>query len=79
MSGTTWRGVSHSAQNREAPPSPNCVRHPSWRDNGLFERQAEISREDLLSAIASLRESTLAGSRRNGSAGFQTAPSEVAI
>jgi len=45
-----------------------------------FERQAEISREDLLSAIASLRESTLAGSRRNGSAGFQTGPpSEVAI
>jgi ATPase family associated with various cellular activities (AAA) len=44
-----------------------------------FERQGEISREDLLSAIASLRESTLAGSRRNGSAGFQTRPSDVAI
>jgi ATPase family associated with various cellular activities (AAA) len=44
-----------------------------------FERKGEISREDLLSAIASLRESTLAGSRRNGSAGFQTPPSEVAV
>jgi hypothetical protein len=44
-----------------------------------FERQGEITREDLLSAIASLRESTLSGSRRNGSAGFQTPPSEVAV
>jgi ATPase family associated with various cellular activities (AAA) len=44
-----------------------------------FERQGEISREDLLSAIASLRDSTLTGSRRNGSAGFQTRPSDVAI
>jgi hypothetical protein len=32
-----------------------------------------------LSAIASLRESTLTGSRRNGPAGFQIHPSDVAI
>jgi ATP-dependent 26S proteasome regulatory subunit len=44
-----------------------------------FERQGEISREDLLSAIAGLRDSTLAGSRRNGSAGFQTRPSDVSV
>jgi hypothetical protein len=45
-----------------------------------FERKGEISREDLLSGIASLRESVLTGSRRNSPAGFQTSPpSEVAI
>jgi ATP-dependent 26S proteasome regulatory subunit len=45
-----------------------------------FERKGEITREDLLSGIASLRESAVTGSRRNGSAGFQTGPpSEVAI
>ena len=44
-----------------------------------FERMGEISREDLLSAIASLRESTLTGSRRTESARFQTPPSEVAV
>jgi ATPase family associated with various cellular activities (AAA) len=44
-----------------------------------FERMGEINREDILSAIVSLRESTLIGSRRNGSAGFQTRPSDVAI
>jgi hypothetical protein len=29
------------------------------RDNGFFERMGQINREDLLSAIASLRESRL--------------------
>jgi SpoVK/Ycf46/Vps4 family AAA+-type ATPase len=42
-----------------------------------FERMGQIGREDLLSAIASLRESTLTGSWRDGSAGFQTRPSEA--
>jgi hypothetical protein len=44
-----------------------------------FERMGEISREDLLSAIASLRESTLTVSRRNGPTLSQTRPSDVAI
>jgi hypothetical protein len=45
-----------------------------------FERKGEIGREDLLSGIASLRESVVTGSRRNSSAGFQTGPAaEVAV
>ena len=39
-----------------------------------FERKGEISREDLLSGIVSLRESVLTGSKRNSAAGFQSEP-----
>ena len=39
-----------------------------------FERKDEISHEDLLSGIISLRESVLTGSKRNSAAGFQAEP-----
>jgi SpoVK/Ycf46/Vps4 family AAA+-type ATPase len=39
-----------------------------------FERKDEISQEDLLSGIISLRESVLTGSKRNSAAGFQAEP-----
>jgi ATP-dependent 26S proteasome regulatory subunit len=45
-----------------------------------FETKDEISQGDVLAGITSLRQSTLAGSKRNSSAGFpNVATSEVAV